>query len=614
MIKLFLSIAALIAVAAGFAWLVDHPGTVTFAFANTEVETTMVVAAAAVVGIMVAFSFLWTIIRTIWRSPHILAGYFSARKRDKGYAALSTGLIAVGEGDPKRAHKAAQDANRLLANAPLALLLQAQAAQLNGDYDTARRTFHTMVDDPETRLLGLRGLFMEAERTNEPSIALQLALNAMEEAGKHMGRPGNEATVAGWAGPAVLRYQSAGEDWDGALRTISANQAAGLIDRKQAKRQRAIVLVAKAQNLEDGAPQEAKIAALEAHKLAPDLIPAAVTAGRLLSRLGELRRAVKTLETTWKHAPHPEIAETYAHIRPGDGPRERVKRIKNLIKGSSTDLESAIALSKAALDAQDWATARAALRPHLNQPSQRACLLMADLEEGEHGDKGRVREWLSKAVYAAPDPVWIADGAVSDHWAPISPRTGLLDAYEWRVPETALSRAAVTLSDEDGLLTPLPMRDDPPEPEPSETSPRGPEPITKPPEGPVTPQATLGAPTRPKTTSAPAPNEANDDRGADPKQDDKEPTQSQPIEEITQNKIAASRVAQEKQDGTSTTSTQSDGTNPPRQDKLEQTSDRGDEKPVFVTSDDLPRAPDDPGPDHANVDGEAPDNKAFRMF
>ncbi|MEP4805739.1 MAG: heme biosynthesis HemY N-terminal domain-containing protein, partial [Hyphomicrobiales bacterium] len=419
MIRVFFIVGVFMAFAAGFAWLADNPGNVQFTWGGREIETSLMVFAIGFVGLVLVIGIIWSILRAIWRSPHMLMGYFASRRRDKGYNALSTGLVAVGEGDAKRAQKAASEAKKYLKDAPLAMLLKAQSAQLAGEHETARKTFHAMLEAPETKLLGLRGLFMEAERINDPSAALQLAMGAMEEATKHPGRPNDGATVASWAGPAVLRYQSAAHDWDGALKTISANNSAGLIDRKEVKRKRAVVLVAKALHMEDSEPQEAKLAALEAHKLAPELIPAAVVSGRVLSRLGELRRAVKTLESTWKLSPHPDLADAYAHVRPGDSPRDRVKRIKTLTRLSPEHLESAIALAKTSIEAQDWETARAALRPHLTTPTQRACLLMADIEEGEHGDKGRVREWLAKAVHAAADPVWVADGVVSDHWAPV---------------------------------------------------------------------------------------------------------------------------------------------------------------------------------------------------
>ena len=68
---------------------------------------------------------------------------------------------------------------------------------------------------------------------------------------------------------------------------------------------------------------------------------------------------------------------------------------------------------------------------------------MAELERAERNDEGRAREWMARALNAAPDPAWTADGYVSDRWLPASPVTGRLDAFEWRVPLTGMLSAPV---------------------------------------------------------------------------------------------------------------------------------------------------------------------------
>ena len=67
---------------------------------------------------------------------------------------------------------------------------------------------------------------------------------------------------------------------------------------------------------------------------------------------------------------------------------------------------------------------------------------MARIEGEQHGHTGRVREWLARAVNAPRDPAWTADGVVSDRWAPVSPVTGALDAFRWRVPVEETGGAA----------------------------------------------------------------------------------------------------------------------------------------------------------------------------
>lgn len=85
--------------------------------------------------------------------------------------------------------------------------------------------------------------------------------------------------------------------------------------------------------------------------------------------------------------------------------------------------------------------------------------MMAEIEEGQSGDQGKAREWVNCAVRAQRDPVWTADGITADEWEPVSPVTGKLDAFEWRVPTSAVA-ARVTA---EPLVTPRLAAAPPPE-------------------------------------------------------------------------------------------------------------------------------------------------------
>jgi len=213
------------------------------------------------------------------------------------------------------------------------------------------------------------------------------------------------------------------------------------LDKASYRRQRAVLLTARAQALEGSDRDSAKTFALEAQKLAPTLVPAAALAGRLLAEGGQVRKASRVIDSAWRANPHPELAQAYIELRPGESARDRLKRIEALAKRIPEHIEGALAVARAALDAQEFAKARAALGPYLAAASRRVALLMAELERAERNDEGRAREWLARAVHAAPDPAWTADGHVSDHWHPVSPVSGRLDAFEWRVPLTGTLRA-----------------------------------------------------------------------------------------------------------------------------------------------------------------------------
>ena len=420
MIRVVLFLASVAAIAAGVAWIADRPGNVAITWMGYQIETSVMVAALAVVALALVVMLLWSIVRAILHSPEQVSLFFRHRRAVKGYLAVSRGLIAIGAGDLRVARKAADEAARLSPGDPLALLLTAQSAQMAGDRSAAEQAFREMTRHEETKLLGLRGLYIEAQRRNDPDAARLAA----EEAAK-------VGPAVAWAGQAVLDYRCAAADWAGALDALDHMKRT--LDKPDYRRKRAVLLAARAQALADIDRDTARALVLESVKLAPDLVPAAALAGRRLAESGEPRKARKILETAWAANPHPDIAESYATLRLGDSARERLTRMQKLADKVPGQLEGALAVARAALDAREFSTARAALAPYLSVPTRRVATLMADNEETEHGDEGRVREWMTRAMRASGDPVWTADGMVSERWLPVSPN-GRLDGFEWKVP------------------------------------------------------------------------------------------------------------------------------------------------------------------------------------
>ena len=424
MIRILLSVAALFIAVLAFDWLGGVPVAVSISWPGGAAAPPLRVVVVALLVLAVALLVIWKVTSGLWRAPRGLRTYFAGRRRDRGYRALSRGMIAVGSGDYRLAQREATEANRFLESEPLVLLLAAQAAQLEGRSDAARQAFTRMLKAPETRLLGLRGLYIEATRAGEAAAARQFAAEAQKE---------NPALP--WAGAAMMDYLSADRNWGEALSVLDQNVAGRLVGKGDANRLRAVLLTARALEIEDGEPEKARAFALEAHKIAPDFVPAATVAARTLARQLDTRRAAKVLEATWKLNPHPDLALAYLHLRPGDSARDRLKRARMLENLKPVHPEGAVTVARAALDAREFSLAREALAKALRQaPTERVCLMMAGLEENESGDIGRVREWLARAVRAPRDAAWTADGLVLDAWQPLSPLSGRLDAVEWRVP------------------------------------------------------------------------------------------------------------------------------------------------------------------------------------
>jgi HemY protein len=425
MLFLFFFLVVLAVAAYGVEWLIEQPGSLTLEFAGQHIETSIPVAIAGLLLLVAALILIWAILVAVLRLPGRITGGSRERRKAKGLDVLSQGLVAVGAGDVARARKAAQLAEKLLPDEPLTQLLAAQAAQLSGDPTAAAKAFHKMTLKPETKLLGLRGLHVEARRREDA------------EAAHHFAAAAQEIAPLPWAGAAVLEHLAAAGDWEKAREALEKSVAAKAIDLPTAQRYRAVIETAMAMARENDHPHDALHLARQALKRRPGFVPAAVTAARVLIRHGDNKQALKLIEGVFAASPHPDLAEVYLDALPDESNAQRVARVEKLAKLAPQAAESRHALAQSALAARDFAKAREALAPLVAQgqhPTAHTCLLMAEIEDAENGPSGPVREWLARGSRAPRDPAWIADGVVSRHWLPMSPASGRLDAFEWKTP------------------------------------------------------------------------------------------------------------------------------------------------------------------------------------
>ena len=488
MIRLLTFLFVLALAAAGFAWIADRPGEVSVVWLGQRYETSVAVALLGVLLAAIAFTIFWGLLRFVLRIPSLMSIAARARRRNKGYEALSRGMVAAGAGDSALALRAARAAEKHLGEDALTLLLRAQATQLAGDRAGTERAFARMVDLPETRVLGLRGLHVEALRRGDASSA------------HHYAEQAQRIAPVTWAGQALLDHHCAAQDWPRALAALESNLAQRSIDKPTARRLRAVLQTAIALDLPPREAAEALRLSKEAAELAPDLVPAATLAARLLSVRGDLRKAARLIEASWKVQPHPDLAQAYLDLRPGDSTRDRLARARTLARFAPDDPESALCVAQAAMEARDFALARTTLQPLIEsgtRPTVRMCLLMAELEEMDGGAEGRVREWFARASRAPRDKAWVADGVACDEWAPVSPSSGKLDAFRWQAPAERLSAPVEPVADDPAPLPelapvvvesaalppvapPVPAEAPPPNPAPApplpETPVKGPEP------------------------------------------------------------------------------------------------------------------------------------------
>ena len=258
---ILLFLVALAVLAYGLEWIIDQPGSLTLDWGEFHVDTSIPVAVGALVLTVAALMLLWAILSSVFGLPWRLRELSVGRRREKGFKALSRGMIAVGAGDAKAARQAAQEAEKHMPGEPLAQYLKAQAAQLEGDRGKAEAAFHKMTLFPDTKLLGLRGLHIEARRRDDA------------EAAHHFAKAAHDIAPLPWAGSAVLEHYTAQGEWEKARAAIEESFRAKAIDLPTAQRLRAVIETAMATEKQIESPQEALHLSRLALKRRPGFTP-----------------------------------------------------------------------------------------------------------------------------------------------------------------------------------------------------------------------------------------------------------------------------------------------------------------------------------------------------
>ena len=462
----FLVFAGVIAAAIFFA---DHPGQVEIVWQGWQVDTSVGVLAAAAVLAGLAIALLFWLGSLILDSPRAFLRHRRQRRRRAGYRALTRGMVAVAAGDPQEAQRCARRADALLADPPLTLLLSAQAAQLGGDEGAAKKFFTAMLDRPEMEFLGLRGLLNQALRAGDQGTALRLSERAATL------RPDTT-----WVVESLFGLEAREGRWDAALETLAQAVKRRIISRERARHHRGVILYELSlAALASGDRARGRSLAAQAQGLTPDLAAPAAHHARALLQDRRTGPAAKAIERAWRTIPHPDLAQVYAAIYDGAPPLDRFKSFERLGAQNPDARETHLAVAEAALDAQLWGEARRHLEQALSAPAPpsiarlrnpapftvapdpdedarlagptpRLSLMMARLEEAEHGVGPESREWLDRAVTAMPDPRYVCAtcGGESLEWRSLCPHCGSFDALVWRTP----ARAAV------GTTLPIPAK------------------------------------------------------------------------------------------------------------------------------------------------------------
>ena len=459
LLKVVLFVAIVAGLAFGAGLLLESEGGVRISIASTEFTLGPLESVIAAVVVLVL---MWVLLKLISLGVAILrfmsgdetaiSRWWGRNQERRGFEALSEGMMALASGEGRLAMNKAARAERYLKRPELTNLLTAQAAEMAGDRKKAEETYKKLLSDDRTRFVGVRGIMKQKLAEGDTGVALKLAEKAFALKPKH------EETQ-----DVLLKLQAESEDWKGARKTLGAKLRHGSLPRDVHRRRDAVLALSEARDLIDsGSSIETREAAIEANKLSPDLVPAAVMAADQYIDEDKPRLATRVIKKAWSAVQHPDLAAAFARIAPDETAQARLKRFSALTKVDPSNPETRMLLAELNIAAEDFPAARKALGDLAeSDPTKRSLTLMAAIERGEGSDDSVVKAWLAKALTASPGPQWICDvdGKAYPEWVPVT--DGGFDTLSWK---TAPSSEVMT-ENAAGML-PLIIGAPEPEPEP----------------------------------------------------------------------------------------------------------------------------------------------------
>lgn len=434
LIKILVFVAVVILAATGLGMLLETSGEVRLSLANRELSLSPLRALILLGLLLFAFWLTLKVLGLLLATFHFLNGdetavtrYFNRSREKKGYQALSDGMIALAAGEGSAAMAKAGQAEKYLNRPELTNLIAAQAAELTGDTKKAEDVYKRLLSDDKTRFVGVRGILKQKLAEGDTDMALKLAEKAFALKPRH-----SETQDV------LLRLQAENEDWAGARQTLNSKLKTGSLPRAVHRRRDAVLAISEAREVAaTGSSIEARETAIEANRLSPDLIPAAIMAAQSYMEQGKPKYATRVLKKAWETRPHPDLAACFATIVPDETPVARIKRFGALTGSQADHPETKMLLAELNIAAEDFPQARRSLGTLVeDMPNVRVLTIMAAIERGEGGSDTVVRGWLAKAVTAPRGPVWVCENCQNIHadWTPVCGNCGSFDTLSWREP------------------------------------------------------------------------------------------------------------------------------------------------------------------------------------
>lgn len=375
-----------------------NPGSLELIWFGYDIQLSAILAFVILIFLMsilllIGYSVLWVI-----NLPSKWANHYKKSQESNIETELLNLLTSYEAEHYNIALELIQKMKKKLEKNPFFLWIAGNIFEKTKHYLEAEQCFMTLIAQPNTFFLGLKGQIQAALKRGDFNRAYDL----LKRAEKNF-------NSSPWILKHFLALTYEQKKFIDAEKIALRLDDLGYLTKDQSKKQLAYIEYQEALQPKISQKQKEKYLR-QAHYLDPSLTQVSEMLAKLLHEQGHHAQALNILQAAWNQAPTQILGDLYLKILSPKNEETAFEKVKEFIKKNPKNPESLLLLARTSLKARLWGETRAALKLLLEKhPTPVAYQLMAHLESYEHQNMEAAMKWLEKGLQAphyAPPPLF----------------------------------------------------------------------------------------------------------------------------------------------------------------------------------------------------------------
>ena len=347
------------------------------------------------------------------------------KKKEKGYNAFLSGMIALANKDYKTAISESKKISYHIDDNPsLSLLLKSEIYKIEKKYDQLRDVYEEMARNKNTENLAFRGIMEQYLRAQDYHHAFIYGEKLFNN------NPYIEKIY-----DALVNIVVKTTNWQQLIIISDKAFSKKLISKKVYEENKSIAYFEISKIKQPSAIKESIVFIKKALNLRNYFPPYVKLYLELLIENKDYNLAKKYIKKIWNNRPHNDYKSIIQSLAFGLN-IDYFDLVKFIIANNINNDESKILMVEAAIELKKWEKARREIKPLLGvHPSREICILMARIEEGDEGSIEKINSWNFRSKNGIEKNAWIClfSNKSQDHWSSVS-SGGYFNSLEWRQP------------------------------------------------------------------------------------------------------------------------------------------------------------------------------------